>query len=53
MTLHERIIQTVWKRKCNSCDCENAPECPENETECIAIKMADNIVKAISKIRGE
>jgi len=43
------LFRLFWRKLCNSCDCENYPECPEGTEGCIADTLAKGIRAAILK----
>ncbi len=46
--MEEEITKIVWSELCNSCDCENYPECPEGTDGCISSDIAKAITSYIN-----
>lgn len=44
----EELHKFFWEWICNSCDCENYPECPENTDGCFALTLAQELYNKMS-----
>jgi len=41
----DELQEFFWQHICNSCDCENGPECPEGTDGCFALTLAEELNK--------